>query len=108
MCPGDNGDRKDGPSRYIRSASFSYTRNGYNQISNIFEIPPREVLLAEELQFGPMNDGTFYANRWDLLSTRHDGWGHVSHMDGSIEQLDTTGYNEQTALWRRQNYLWIR
>jgi len=106
LCPSDSRERKDGPSKYIRSASFSYTRNGYIYKENTIKIFPSTVLLAEEDSLAPMNDATFYANQWDLLSTRHDGWGHISYLDGHLEQLDTINYNEQTATWRLDKYLW--
>jgi competence protein ComGC len=105
MCPSDSKERKDGPSKYIRSASFSYTRNGYTKNVNINELNIKSIILAEEHNYSPMNDGTFYSNQWDHLSDRHDGWGHVSFPDGTVKQLDAIEFNQQTYKWRIDKYL---
>ena len=104
-CPSDNKTRKDGPSRYIRSASFSYTRNGYTKNSNMNELNLKSILLAEEHNLSPMNDGTFYSNQWDFLSDRHDGWSHMSFPNGTVQPLDAIEFNENTPKWRLDNYL---
>lgn len=107
LCPSDEGFRQPNASQAIKPASFSYTRNAHvaNAKATTLARPSTTLLLAEEAETSPFNDGQFWANPWDLLSERHDGYGASAFYDGHVELFQTFDFNLNPINWRLDNFL---
>jgi prepilin-type processing-associated H-X9-DG protein len=120
LCPADNQKRQDRPDiepnhyRYLRPANFSYTRNWevsemawpyqWVRLSSI-KRPAETAMLLEESELSPMNDGQFWANKFDLLTARHDGRGAIAFFDGHVEFINAQQFKGAGPSWRKLNYL---
>ncbi len=117
MCPSDDGYREDREDilpywyRYIRPANFSYTRNAEvdsrNPRPNGYRIkrPSDTCLTAEESELAPMNGSEFYANPWDVMTTRHSGQAAMNFFDMHAEYIDGQEFNDAPVALRVQFWL---
>ncbi|MEX2214484.1 MAG: type II secretion system protein [Phycisphaeraceae bacterium] len=116
-CPDDHGYREDHEElvpfwyRYVRPASFSYTRNAEadarNPYPSFYRIrkPSQTCLTAEESEVAPMNGSEFYANPWDIMTLRHDNQCAMNFFDLHGAFINSKEFNLNDFGWRIINYL---
>ena len=116
-CPGDDFKRQDRTDlepywyRYIRPATFSYTRNAEAANRSLYPStykirkPSQTCLTAEESETAPMNGSEFYANNYDMMTARHDGNCGMNFFDMHAEYISTKEFNTSSASVRIDRWL---
>jgi len=110
-CPLDRGARVTNwtPDPY---RNISYMRNGDDNAAgsriplNHYLRPAQTMMLAEEYEESPFNDGYIISSSGvDWLSERHNGGrSGMAFMDGHERLVDSIEFNQATPTWRRVVY----